>query len=105
MAYARDRKFSQNRTLYLHRPNPQSSSKPMRRVGHLYEKVITFDNIYLAAQKAISRKKSKRSVTTFYFNLENEIVELKKDLESRTYRPGAYTQFDITEPKQPVSLQ
>jgi RNA-directed DNA polymerase len=71
----------------------------MKRHGHLYEKIATFENLLLASKKAMVSKKSKRPVASFYFNLENELIRLKDELESETYHPLPYTQFEICEPK------
>jgi len=71
----------------------------MKRHGHLYEKVISFENLLLAAQRAIRGKKDKKSVKSFYFHLENEIIEIKKEIEEDRYHPGPFTQFQIKEPK------
>lgn len=71
----------------------------MKRIGNLFEKIVTFENLLLASKKAIRGKKGKHSVASFYFDLENEIIELKRELESGSYRPGPYTQFEILEPK------
>ncbi len=44
-------------------------------------------------------KKTKASVSAFYFNLENEIIDIQQELVLGSYRPMAYTQFEIREPK------
>ncbi len=71
----------------------------MKRYGNLFEKIVTFDNLLLASKKAMTGKKTKSSVSTFYFHLENEIIDLQKELSTGSYRPMAYTQFEIREPK------
>ena len=71
----------------------------MKRHGHLFEKVITFDNLLLASRKAIRGKRDKRAVSSFYFHLESEILALQEELKNGTYRPAPYIQFEIREPK------
>ena len=71
----------------------------MKRRGNLFEKIVTFENLLLAAQNAIRGKKDKKSVATFYFHLENEILALQQELVRGTYRPLPFTQFEIREPK------
>lgn len=71
----------------------------MKRYGHLFEEVVSFENLYGAALKACRGKKEKASVASFYFHLENEIILLQEELLSGSYRPQAYRQFEIREPK------
>lgn len=71
----------------------------MKRRGNLFEKIVTFENLLLASQKAISGKKDKTAVTSFYFHLENELLALQSELTSQTYHPRPYIQFEVHEPK------
>lgn len=71
----------------------------MKRYGKLFEKIANFDNMLIAAHKALRGKRSKKSVFRFYFNLENELIDLEKELVTGTYRPGPFKQFEIREPK------
>ncbi len=71
----------------------------MKRHGNLFEKIITFENLLLAAKKAMIGKKDKAAVSTFYFHLENEIINIQQELTTGSYRPKEYTLFEIREPK------
>ena len=71
----------------------------MKRSANLFEKIVTFENLLLASQKAMSRKKSKAAVTSFYFHLENELLTIQSELMSQTYHPRPYLQFEVYEPK------
>lgn len=71
----------------------------MKRVESLFEKITTFANLYVASQKAMRGKKSKRSVSSFHFHLENELASLQSELTLGVYRPLPYFQFEIREPK------
>ncbi len=71
----------------------------MKRYGNLFEQIVTFSNLRMAAQKAFRGKKDRNSVSSFYFNLENEILELQRELASLAYRPQPYFVFEIREPK------
>jgi len=71
----------------------------MKRHGYLFEKVVTFENLLLAAHKASCGKKDKKAVAAFRFSLEHELIALKRELEGGTYSPRSYTQFQIREPK------
>lgn len=71
----------------------------MQRHGNLFDKIITFENLVAAAKKAMRGKKSKSATSSFYFNLENEVIALRNELAQGTYRPRDYRQFEIREPK------
>lgn len=71
----------------------------MRRYGNLWSKIITFENLYEAHRKARKGKRYRPSVLTFSHNLETELLQLQRDLQTQTYCPGAYQTFEIKEPK------
>ena len=71
----------------------------MKRYNHLFEQVVTFGNLLLAAQKALKGKKHKYPGAAFYFNLENEIISLQEELQSKEYKPYPLKFFFIKEPK------
>jgi hypothetical protein len=58
----------------------------MRRYGYLFEQVITFDNLLLAARKAWRGKRGRASVAHFSFYLETELLRLQEELRSGSYR-------------------
>jgi retron-type reverse transcriptase len=71
----------------------------MKRYGNLYPKIIEFNNLFLAAHKAQLGKRYRDNVLDFNFNLEREIFNLQQELKEKTYQPGAYRTFHITDPK------
>lgn len=71
----------------------------MKRHANLYSKVISFENLYLAAKKSMRGKKNKNSVMVFNFNLENELISLRHELEGKIYYPRPYSSFLVKEPK------
>lgn len=71
----------------------------MKRYGYLFEKITTFENLYAAARKAFHGKRANSTVARFYFNLENEIIQLREELLDKSYQPRPYGTFEIREPK------
>lgn len=69
----------------------------MKRYGGLFDKIIETQNLYLAAKKAFHGKKFKQTAVFFYFNLENEILEIQRRLSDGSYHPSPYK---IYEPKE-----
>jgi retron-type reverse transcriptase len=71
----------------------------VKRVGHLWERLISFDNLFQAALKARRGKRYRPSVLAFHDNLERELLRLQEELAAKTYRPGPYRAFHIYEKK------
>ena len=71
----------------------------VRRCGNLWEGLTSFENLYRAARKARRGKRSKQAVEAFEFDLEKNLVSLRRDLLERTYLPGPFRTFTITDPK------
>lgn len=70
-----------------------------KRYDHLWPQVASFDNLLLAYRKAARGKRSKPSVASFEYDLEGNLLQLRDELRSGAYRPGAYDSFHIHEPK------
>ncbi len=71
----------------------------MKRAGHLFEKIISFENLSKAADRAAKGKRDKVRIAEFIFRKEFEILELERQLAAGAYRPGAYHVFRVFEPK------
>jgi RNA-directed DNA polymerase len=71
----------------------------MRRQGGLFQRVIRFDNLLLAAHKAARGKRDRPAVARFVFHLERELLALQNDLESVAYHPGSFFTFEVRDPK------
>lgn len=71
----------------------------MQRVGNLFEKLISYDNLLLAFLKAKKGTKTAES-KKFEFNLEKELLNLKEEFIFEKYKPTEYRYFILKEPKQ-----
>lgn len=71
----------------------------MKRVGHLWDQITSFDNLFLAAHRASKRKRFKSYVLEFNFDIERELINIQNQLLERSYVPGDYRTFEIFEPK------
>ena len=71
----------------------------MKSFKHLYEQVCNWDNLYLAYRKARKGKRGRPPAASFEFDLEANLVELRHELQAKSYRPGGYSSFYIHEPK------
>lgn len=71
----------------------------MKTYRNLYPQICSFENMYLAYRAARRGKRQRVAAADFEFNLEANLLELRRQLLSQTYQPGAYTNFYIYEPK------
>ncbi|MGH9845337.1 MAG: reverse transcriptase domain-containing protein [Blastocatellia bacterium] len=71
----------------------------MKRAGHLFERIVAFDNLLLAADKTLRGQKHKPAAARFYFHLESELFQLQEELTAGSYQPLPYRVFEVREPK------
>ncbi|MDZ7319586.1 MAG: reverse transcriptase/maturase family protein [candidate division KSB1 bacterium] len=71
----------------------------MKTHRSLFEKIVTFENLWLAAKEASQGKRAKGNVAAFNYNLEENLVLLQQALIEKTYCPGGYRAFYIFDPK------
>ncbi|WP_375511804.1 reverse transcriptase domain-containing protein [uncultured Nostoc sp.] len=71
----------------------------MKRYSNLYPEIISFENILLASRQAQKGKRFRDNVLDFNYHLETELIRLQKHLTDKTYQPGAYRTFHLTNPK------
>lgn len=72
----------------------------MKRIGNLYDKIISIENLILADQKARKGKLNTYGVNKFDENREANIQELHNILKAGTFRTSEYDVFKIYEPKE-----
>jgi RNA-directed DNA polymerase len=71
----------------------------MKRIGNIYENVISIENLYLADKKARKGKRNQYGVKVFDKERDNNILDLHETLKNRTYQTSAYKTFMIADPK------
>jgi len=71
----------------------------MKTYTNLFTKLCSEDNLYKAYRKARKGKSKKIYVTRFESNLNNNLSQLKKELEEKTYYPSNLNKFVIRDPK------
>lgn len=69
----------------------------MKRIGNLYENIISFENLLFASQKARRGKRMKEGCATFEMNRGEELCLLRDELSAGTWQPGPYREFTIYE--------
>ncbi|MDQ7023986.1 MAG: reverse transcriptase/maturase family protein [Anaerolineae bacterium] len=71
----------------------------MKTYKNLYPQIINFDNLHLAWRKAKRGKRYKPTVAAFQYHLDDELIQLQRDLQTQTWQPGGYRSFTVHEPK------
>ncbi len=74
----------------------------MKRIGNLYEKIISLGNLRLADEKARRGKKDTYGVRLFDKDREHNLLALHDALLTKTFRTSPYDVFTIHEPKERV---
>jgi len=71
----------------------------MKRYGYLWSDIVAFANLLAAAKQAQKGKRFRDNVLRFNYNLENELIHLQQQLQTKTYQPGSYKTFQVKQPK------
>ncbi len=71
----------------------------MKTYRNLYPQLCSYENLELAFSKARKKKITKQYVIDFESNLEENLTELKHELETFTYAPSPLTTFTVRDPK------
>ena len=74
----------------------------MKRVNNLFDKIVDYDNLYLAYIKAKRNKSRRKEVKVFEQDTEQLLKKLQQQLIDGTYRTSEYKTFTIYEPKERI---
>ena len=74
--------------------------KFMKRIGNLFEKIISIENLIIADAKAQKGKPNQYGVIIHNKNRESNILKLHDMLVSKTYKTSKYDIFKVFEPKE-----
>lgn len=75
------------------------ASEPMKTYNNLFEKICSFENLYLAYLKARKCKRYRPEILKFSYNLEENLLRLQEELLNQTYRHGNYREFIVCDSK------
>lgn len=76
-----------------------SNGGPLLKPNQSFEAVYDFSNLYAAYRAARKGKRWKSTVAKVEANALEAVAYLQKELRDGTYRPGAYYEFFVYEPK------
>ena len=73
-----------------------------KTIRNVYDKEVSFEKLLEAHRKARCGKREKRNVILLELVLEEQLLQLEKDLKNCTYKHGKYTKFKIYQPKERI---
>lgn len=94
--------IKKDKSLLSNKIENQTKSKKSKRIGFLFEKTFTLENLYEAFLIARKGKRKKLGTLRFEKNLGAELQALHDELQNGTYKPKPYTQFKVYEPKERI---
>lgn len=71
----------------------------MKRIGGLFQRVCSFDNLLSAARRAHAGKRYRPDVLRFNLRLEDQLHGIARALEREVWRPAPHRHFLIHQPK------
>lgn len=71
-----------------------------KRLGNIWNQITEFDNIFEAYRLAENGKQDKITVNIFKYNLEANLINIKRLLDTNKWIPGKYNYFRIYIPKE-----
>lgn len=66
---------------------------------HIYDNIISFDNLLISWQEFLRGKTKRKDVTKFQLHFMDNILLLHQELRDKSYQHGKYTAFKINDPK------
>jgi hypothetical protein len=74
----------------------------MKRIGKLFNKAFSEENLYKAYLDARKGKRKKCACFLFEKNLGANLEELYQKIHSNNYKPEPYFKFEVYEPKRRI---
>lgn len=71
----------------------------MKTYKRIFERMTSLEYLFSAWDRFKQEKRTKADVMTFERDLEQNIFQLHRDLQNKTYKHGPYTGFYISDPK------
>ena len=65
----------------------------------IWEKIISFENLYYAYKQARRSKRFQSEVLEFSFRLEENLIILQNELMWKTWEPSSWREFKVYDPK------
>lgn len=73
---------------------------PRHKHNDLFGRIASFSALRVAAVRAVKGKRKKPGASSFFANLERELLRLERQLRDGGYRPGRYVEILVRDPKE-----
>jgi retron-type reverse transcriptase len=83
------------------KPHP-SKQRTVHTEKHLFERLVSFPNLYRSYVGASAGKRDRNEVREFEYHLETRLWDMQRELEAGRYEWGPYRTFIISDPKRRV---
>lgn len=70
-----------------------------KTVNNLYQKIVSWDNLFAAYKEAKKGKRYKRQALSFSERLEENLIQIQNELIWKMWRPSGHREFIVKEPK------
>lgn len=77
----------------------RGNAHPMKKLINMQEHICSWDNLLGAYKDAARGKRFRPDVLSFTQDLEKHLLDIKAELETRTYTVGRYREFYVSYPK------
>ncbi len=67
----------------------------MKRHSNLFDSVVSFENLHLAARKARKGKREKSDVARYFSDLENALIRLQRSLKDMCWQPATFVKIVV----------
>lgn len=71
----------------------------MKTYKNLFDKICSFENVYVASLKARKCKRYRDEILRFGYNLEENLLKLQEELVNQRYQHGGYRKFIVCDSK------
>lgn len=75
-----------------------------KTIRNVYDGEVSFEKLLEAHKKARRGKREKKKVILFELVLEQELLQLEKELRNGTYKHSTYTKFKVYQPKERIIM-
>ncbi len=74
----------------------------IKKRSNLFARIVEFENLHTAYLGARVCKRYRSSILKFGYKLEENLLALRRELSSKTYKHGGYREFVVTESKKRI---
>jgi hypothetical protein len=74
----------------------------MKRIGNIFDKIVSIENLKIADKKAKRRKLNQKEIRDYFKDRENRLETLRSSLINGEFKTSKYSVFKVYEPKERI---